>query len=65
MKYSELEKLLKKAGCYPEHEGGNHRIWYSPITGERFPVGHHKTQEVPKGTLKGILSAAGLWDRLK
>ena len=33
--------------------------------GERFPVGHHKTQEVPKGTLKGILLAAGLWDRMK
>ena len=65
MKYSELEKLLKGAGCYPEHEGGNHRIWYSPLTGERFPVGHHKTREVPRGTLRSILAAAGLPDYFK
>ena len=60
MKYSELEKMLRTAGCKPDHEGSNHRMWYSPITGETFPVGHHKTQEVPKGTLKNILRAAGL-----
>lgn len=63
MKYSELEKILRAAGCYPSHEGGSHRLWYSPVTGEFFPVGHHKTQEVPKGTLKNILRAAGLENR--
>lgn len=60
MKYSELEKILKNAGCTVYREGGNHRLWHSPITGKIFPVGHHKTQEVPKGTLKRILQAAGL-----
>ena len=60
VRYSELEKALKAAGCRVDHEGSNHKIWYSPITGEYFPVGHHKTQEVPKGTLKSILRAAGL-----
>lgn len=60
MKYSELEKILRNAGCTPHREGGNHRLWYSPITGKTFPVGHHKTKEVPKGTLKSILQAAGL-----
>lgn len=60
MKYSELEKLLRSAGCYPDHEGRNHRVWYSPVTGEYFPVGYHKTQDVPRGTLKSIIRAAGL-----
>lgn len=60
VKYSELEKLLKEAGCRIEREGSGHRIWYSPATGVRFPVGHHKTQDVPRGTLKSILRAAGL-----
>ncbi|MCD8147533.1 MAG: type II toxin-antitoxin system HicA family toxin [Clostridiales bacterium] len=60
MRYSELEKKLKKAGCTILREGANHCIWYSPITGKRFPVSRHKTEEIPKGTLKSILRDAGL-----
>ncbi len=60
MKYSELEKILKNAGCKIHREGANHAIWYSPITNQTFPVGRHKTEDVPKGTLKSILTAAGL-----
>ena len=60
MKYSELEKILKKAGCYVLKEGANHTIWYSPITGKSFPVGRHKTQDVPNGTLNSIKKASGI-----
>lgn len=60
MKYSELEKMLRNAGCRVEREGRNHTIWFSPITGEKFPVGRHKTEDVKPGTLKSILTAAGL-----
>ncbi|MCD7886851.1 MAG: type II toxin-antitoxin system HicA family toxin [Clostridiales bacterium] len=60
MLYSELEKQLKKAGCTVLREDANHCIWYSPITGKRFPVSRHKTEEIPKGTLKSILRDAGL-----
>ena len=60
MKYSELEKLLRKAGCTIKREGTNHTIWYSPITGKQFPVGRHKSQDVKSGTLKSIKDAAGL-----
>lgn len=60
MTYGELKKLLKKAGCYLKREGTRHEIWYSPITGESFPVGRHKTEEVKPGTLKSIKEAAGL-----
>ncbi|MBQ7737296.1 MAG: type II toxin-antitoxin system HicA family toxin [Oscillospiraceae bacterium] len=60
MKYSELKKLLRKAGCHLEHEGANHEIWISKKTGQMFPVSRHNTQEVPSGTLKSIKQAAGL-----
>ena len=60
MKYSELEKLLRKAGCTIFREGSNHTIWYSPVTGEKFPVGRHSKEEVPIGTLRNIKKAAGL-----
>lgn len=50
MRYSELEKLIKQAGCYILKEGANHSIWYSPITQKKFPVGRHRTEEVPTGT---------------
>ena len=45
MKYSELKRWLRKSGCYLHHEGGNHEIWYSPITGNMFPVGRHDSEE--------------------
>lgn len=60
MKYSELKKLLKAHGCKLDHEGGNHEIWYSPITGKMFPIGRHKAEEVAAGTLKAILKQAGI-----
>lgn len=47
-----------------EIEGGdrlpNVSIWYSPVTGQKFPVSRHKTEEIPAGTLKSIRRAAGL-----
>lgn len=36
----DLERKLKAAGCYYVRPGGNHEIWYSPITGKNFPVSH-------------------------
>ena len=54
MKYSELHKKLKEAGCYPLREGGNHPIWFSPLTGNKFPTSRHESQEVKAGTLNSI-----------
>lgn len=59
MKYSELEKRLKSKGCYFIRNGKRHPIWFSPITGKRFTMSHHKSQEVKKDTLNSILKAAG------
>lgn len=61
MKYTELERLVKKAGCYDtgESEAG-HPPWINPKTGVRFPMSHHHSQEVANGTLRNIKKAAGL-----
>lgn len=60
MKYSELERKLKAAGCWVKREGSSHQIWFSPITNKQFTVGRHKNEEVKNGTLKSIMRAAGL-----
>ena len=60
MKYSELKIELMKAGCYKVSEGKRHEMWFSPITGETFPVPRHDTHDVPIGTLNNIRKAAGL-----
>ncbi|HOC26199.1 MAG TPA: type II toxin-antitoxin system HicA family toxin [bacterium] len=53
----EIEKLLKEAG-FQKRSGGKHDIWiksgYPPI-----PVPRHKG-DIPSGTAKNILKAAGL-----
>lgn len=60
MKYSELERILKKHGCRLVREGTRHTHWQSPITGNIFPVGRHKSEDVKSGTLDRILKQAGI-----
>jgi len=60
LKYSELERKLKSFGCRWHDDGGNHPIWISPITGNKFPMSYHRNQEVKPGTLKSILNIAGI-----
>ena len=60
MKYSELERKLKKEGCYWIREGKKHSLWFSPITGNEFQTSHHKSEEVKLGTLKQIGKDSGV-----
>ncbi len=60
MKYSELHRKLKKAGCYIKRQGSRHPIWYSPITGNSFPTGRHESQEVSIGVLKKVKEQSGV-----
>ena len=59
MKYSELEKTLREQGCNFHHNGSNHPIWKSALTGRTFPMSHHRNQEVKPGTPGSILTASG------
>lgn len=61
MKYHELERIVRKAGCYDTGRQQNgHPLWYSPKTGKLFKMSNHGSEEVAKGTLKSILKAAGI-----
>jgi len=61
MKYAELEKKVKKAGCFDTGETmAGHPLWYSPSTDKYFKMSHHKNHEVAIGTLKSILKDAGV-----
>lgn len=61
MKYHELEKSLKKIGCYDiGRQMGGHPLWYSPLTSKYFKMSNHGSEEVATGTLKAIMKAAGL-----
>lgn len=61
MKYNELAKRLKKAGCYDTGEQINsHPKWYSPLTDKFFKMSNHGSEEVKRGTLLSILRDAGL-----
>lgn len=54
----DLKRLLREAGCRFERQGkGDHEIWFSPITGVRFPVdGKIKSRH----TANAVLRQAGL-----
>jgi len=59
MKYSELERKLKKIGCYEDGEIDGHPAWFSPATGKYFKMSHHKNKEVATGTLNSIKKSSG------
>jgi len=60
VKYSELEKKLKKSGCFWVRDGKKHPLWYSPITEKEFALSYHKSEEVKYGTLKDIRNDSGV-----
>lgn len=54
----ELKSLLQSAGCRFERPGkGDHDIWFSPITGIRFPV---DSKIKSRHTANGVLKQAGM-----
>ena len=60
MKYSELERLLRRFGCYDTGKQQNgHPLWFSPKTGLLFKMSNHHSQEIKFGTLKNILDKSG------
>jgi len=56
MKKRELEKLLRRAGCYLKREGGSHSLWINPETGVVEAVPRHAEIKEPlaKKMLKNL-----------
>lgn len=60
MRYSEVIRKLKKAGCSFHSHGKNHDWWYSPITGIKFQVLRHQSQEAVSRTVENISKQSGV-----
>lgn len=55
MKRKELEKKLRKAGCYLKREGASHSLWVNPKTGVVEAIPRHS--EVKEMLAKKILKS--------
>ena len=60
MKYSEIHRKLRKAGCFIIRNGASHPIWKSPKTGQLFETSYHESEEAMPGTLKDISRRSGV-----
>ncbi|MDR1004257.1 MAG: type II toxin-antitoxin system HicA family toxin [Prevotellaceae bacterium] len=60
MKYNDFYAELTAKGCYLKRHGGNHDIWYSPITDVIHPIPRHGSKEVPKGTERRARKVLGV-----
>ena len=60
MKFSELIRLLEKAGFKIIKEKGSIRYYSKPNWNKLIRVDYHGSKEVPKGTCHAILKAAGI-----
>ena len=60
-KVSEIVKRIRKeTSCYKIRDGNKHEIWFNPVSGKKFPIPRHKSQELKTATANSILKAAGL-----
>ena len=55
----ELIKLLQNNGFYIDHTSGSHYIFYNNETKRRVVVPYH-SKSLPIGTIKSILTSAGI-----
>ncbi len=55
MKRKQLEKKLRKAGCYLKREGASHSLWLNPQTGVVEAVPRHT--EIKEFLAKKILKS--------
>jgi predicted RNA binding protein YcfA (HicA-like mRNA interferase family) len=60
MKFSELVRLLEKEGFHIVKEKGSVRYYGKTGWDRLIRVDYHGTKEVPTGTCRSILKAAGI-----
>lgn len=60
MKFSELVRLLEKNGFALFREKGSVRYYSKPGIDKLIRIDYHGSKEVPTGTCKAVLKAAGL-----
>lgn len=57
MKRRELEKKLRRVGCYLKREGASHSLWTNPRTGAVEAIPRHT--EVKEPLARSILRSLG------
>jgi predicted RNA binding protein YcfA (HicA-like mRNA interferase family) len=65
MKFSELVRLLEKNGFELVREKGSIRYYAKAGVDKLIRIDYHGSREIPAGTCKAILKAAGLKGRRK
>ncbi len=60
MKFSELVRMLERAGFELVKEKGSIRYYAKTSVDRLIRVDYHSSREVPSGTCDAILKAAGL-----
>lgn len=55
-----IRKLRRNGFIFDRNAKGSHEIWYNPQTHRRTVVPNHPGKDVAKGTLRTIISQAGL-----
>ncbi len=60
LKVKELIKILEKAGFVKWRQKGSHLSLYNEKNGRCLTVPMHFNKDVPRGTLRVIISQAGL-----
>ncbi len=54
----QVKRILRDHGCNRDRQGkGDHEIWYSPISGRKFPVDY---KILSRHMANGVLKQAGL-----
>ena len=64
MKFNELVRILEKKGFRLLKEKGSVRYYSKPSHDKLIRVDYHGAKEVPTGTCKAILKAAGIRGKL-
>ena len=60
MKFSELVRKLEKGGFKMIRQKGSIRFYSKPNHSRLIRLDYHGSKEVPKGTCRAILKAAGI-----
>jgi len=57
MKRRDLERKLRRAGCFMKREGGSHSLWVNPCTGVVEAIPRHS--EIKEPLARKILKSMG------
>lgn len=58
MEKADLERHLRRQGCYIDRDRGKHTVWINPANNRKAPVPRHR--EIPNPTARDICRQLGI-----